>query len=115
MVTGAEDDVEAVVKSWPVGSRGWVDFYRQDAPGHIFNIARTEDGVLVIEAQILDSKPTLTDFLSQVRLTKRVRGRLDLRGTSVHVTRVDDLEFNEGVLEAVTWTGRAQQKPRRRT
>lgn len=107
MVTNAERYVTDVVKSWPVGARGWVTFYRDAGAGHIFNVERTATGVRVIEAQVPlgGENIPLRHYMDQVRMTRRRSGFLRLEGHSVFVTRVDDLEFNSGVLEAITWTG----------
>lgn len=106
MITDPLKYVTETVMGWEVGARGWVDFYREGVPGHIFNIERTAEGLRVIEAQIPNGGETrtLNQYMAEVRMTKRRNGRLYLGGHDVSVTRVDDLEFNNGVLEAIAWT-----------
>lgn len=105
MVTDAEAYVRGVVESWPVGARGWVMFYRSGSAGHIFNIDRTAAGAVVREAQVPDAAGLrLSRYMGQVRSERPRNGRLNLRGPGVFVARVDDLDFTDGVLEAIEWT-----------
>ncbi len=105
MITDAEKYVTQVVDSWPEGARGWVMFYRSGKAGHIFNIDRTAAGAVVREAQVQGAgNLPLSYYMNQVRLTRRRNGTVQLEGHGVLVARVDDLDFNDGVLEAITWT-----------
>lgn len=106
MVTDPGRYVTDTVEGWPVGARGWVAFYRDRGAGHIFNVENTPTGLKVWEAQLPNGGETkdLDHYMQQVGTTKRSAGVLRLQHHNVFVLRVDDLAFNSGVMEAITWS-----------
>lgn len=106
MITDPARYVTDTVESWPIGARGWVAFFRERGAGHIFNVERTAEGLKVWEAQLPNGGELkdLAHYMDQVGKTRRRNGTLQLQGHNVFVLRVDDLEFNQGVMEAITWS-----------
>lgn len=108
-ITNPTKFARSEIESWPVGARGIVRFGRDKNAGHVFNVERTADGVKVNEAQDPGATDaTLESYMVQVSKTKKTRsGHLKLRDPGdISVVRTDDLQFNQGVLEAITWSGR---------
>jgi hypothetical protein len=79
-------EVEQIVRSWPVGARGWVMVRWADSPSaHIFNVEHTELGVEFLEGQVSGSAD---DYLRRAE-------------PEVDIVRVDDLVPTDAVLEFI--------------
>lgn len=103
----ALDYVRGKAAQWPVGARGYVVLDRaQRSEGHVFNIERTAEGLVVREAQNPDKSRSLPEWLSQITSQDEPADPDHWRGGSVMIARVDDLRFNTQVTEAITWTGK---------